>query len=207
MHALAAGDRLPVTQDEFEAWCLGPDGPECGHFEFLFGCVVAEPPAAWPHGEVSGTLALRIANFVRRRRLGHFFDASQGFALPSGDTLEPDAAVVLRATWDAAPAPVPGRFLRVVPDLVVEVLSPRTERRDRGPKRDLYERNGVREYWLVDPRRREVAVLTLGTDDRYAPAHEHHGTDMARSQILGGFAVRVCDLFPPSPARRPVGRR
>jgi Uma2 family endonuclease len=109
--ARAALNRLPATQDELEL----------GHFEFLHGCIVAEPPASWPHGTIGATLGA----FVRQHRLGFFFDSSQGCALPSGDMVEPDAAVILRKTWDAAPAPRRG-FLRIVPDLIVEVLSPGT---------------------------------------------------------------------------------
>jgi len=59
------------------------------------------------------------------------------------------------------------RFARVVnekhataaPDLVVEVLSPGTRRRDKGRKRAVYDREGVREYWMMDPEARSVTVL------------------------------------------------
>jgi Uma2 family endonuclease len=196
MALAAAMNHLPATQDEFESWALGPDGPELGHFEFLYGCVVAEPPASWPHGKVGGSVGGRLAPFVEKLRLGLYFDASQGFALPSGDTVEPDAAVILHETWDAAPPPTPGRFLRVVPDLVVEVLSPRTARRDRGPKRDIYERNGVREYWLVDPRRCEIIVLARGTAGHFVTACAATGERPARSTLLAGFVVGPCDVFP-----------
>jgi Uma2 family endonuclease len=196
MGRAVAINRLPASQEEFEDWCLGPEGPDVGHFEFLMGCVVAEPPASWPHGLVGGSIGERLASFVKRRRLGLFFDASQGFALPSGDTLEPDAAVVLRGTWDAAPAPTPGRFLRVVPDLVVEVLSPRTARRDQGVKREIYERNGVREYWLLDARPGEIVVLARDASGRFAPACTATGGAPARSVLLPGFAVRPSDVFP-----------
>src|SRR5215831_5456309 len=172
--------RLPATQDEFEAWCARFDGSELGRFEFLYGCVVAEPPARWPHGKLDATLCHRLASHVEDSGRGLVLGSSQGFALPSGDTVEPDVAVVLRETWDAAPPPVPGRFLTVVPDLVVEVLSPSTARRDRGPKRDIYERNGVREYWLVDPRRREITILALGVDG-FGAEHTAAGDDPARS--------------------------
>jgi Uma2 family endonuclease len=53
------------------------------------------------------------------------------------------------------------RFATVVPDLVVEILSPSTARRDRTEKKAIYAANGVREYWLVDPRRRHVVVHAL----------------------------------------------
>jgi len=59
------------------------------------------------------------------------------------------------------------RFARVVnekhataaPDLVVEILSPGTRRRDKGRKRAVYDREGVREYWMVDPEARSITVL------------------------------------------------
>jgi Uma2 family endonuclease len=109
--------RLPATQDEFEAWCDRLDGSELGRFEFLYGCVVAEPTAGWPHGRLDVTLARRLMSHVDDAGLGLVFGSSQGFALPSGDTVAPDAAVVLRETWEAAPPPILGRFLTVVPDL------------------------------------------------------------------------------------------
>jgi Uma2 family endonuclease len=191
----AALNRLPSTQDEFEDWCTGPDGPELGHFEFLHGCIVAEPPANWPHGRIGGSVGARLGAFVEKRRLGLFFDSSQGFALPSGDTVEPDAAVILQDTWDAAPPPRP-RFLRIVPDLVVEVLSPSTAWRDRSVKRKIYERNGVREYWLLDTRRREITVLVRGPAGRFETACAVTGDERARSVLLPGFAVRPSDVFP-----------
>jgi Uma2 family endonuclease len=188
--------RLPATQDEFEAWCAGFDGSELGRFEFLYGCVVAEPPAHWPHGKLGVSLSHRLASHVEDCGLGLVFDASQGFALPSGDTVAPDVAVVLRETWEAAPPPTPDRFLSVVPDLVVEVLSPSTQRRDRGPKRDIYERNGVREYWLLDARRCAITVLVRDASGRLGAEGTATGERPARSVLLPGFSVRPAEIFP-----------
>ena len=65
------------------------------------------------------------------------------------------------------------KTIDIPPDLVVEILSPGTRRRDLNDKRELYARFGVREYWIVDPERQGVTVLTL-TDGRYedVPAGE-----------------------------------
>src|SRR5262245_51791176 len=179
MKVAAALSRLPATQDEFETWCLTLDGSDLGRYEFLYGCVVAEPPAGWPHGKLDMSIGYHLMSHVGDR--GLVFGSSQRFALPSGDTVAPDSAVILRETWDAAPPPVPGRFLTVVPDLVVEVLSPSTGRRDLQIKRDIYERNGVREYWLLDPRRREITVLVRRPDGRFGAARTVAGNKAARS--------------------------
>ena len=84
--ALAAQlSRLPATQDEFEAWCANLDGSEIGRFEFLYGCVVAEPPSHWPHGKLDAAFVHRLASRVEDPGHGLVFGSSQGFALPSGD--------------------------------------------------------------------------------------------------------------------------
>ena len=78
------------------------------------------------------------------------------------------------------------------PDLVVEILSPSTEARDRAQKPEVYGRHGVREYWIVHPERKEVLVLrrvrgqwseqTLTVADDYSP------------RLLPGFQLRVTEV-------------
>ena len=53
------------------------------------------------------------------------------------------------------------------PDLVVEVLSPGTAKNDKGYKKDLYEKSGVKEYWIIDPVPRSIEVYLL-TDGKFA---------------------------------------
>jgi Uma2 family endonuclease len=54
----------------------------------------------------------------------------------------------------------------------------------------------VREYWLVDPRRREITILALGVDGCFGPEHTAAGDDPARSTLLPGFSVRPSEIFP-----------
>ncbi|HCF59900.1 MAG TPA: hypothetical protein DFS52_18145 [Myxococcales bacterium] len=90
--------------------------------------------------------------------------------------------------------PTPGRFLKVVPDLVVEIASESTASRDRGEKKAIYERNGVREYWLVDWRSREVTVFGLA-GGRFDEGTVSGPTGRAVSSVLAGFEVSVGDLL------------
>ena len=123
---------------------------------------------------------------------GVVLDSSAGYDLPSGDTVEPDVSYIAQARFDAGPPPQRGRFLRIVPTLVIEILSPATARRDRTEKRAIYARNGVDEYWLVDPDRQCITVHTLsaGTYD----AGHTFTTGRVRSRVLPDLALAVEDV-------------
>ena len=95
------------------------------------------PPAGWPHGRLDAKLSQILARACRSTPLGIVLGSSTGYDLPSGDTLEPDVSFVSAERLAAGPQPVRGRFLTVVPTLVVEILSPSTSRRDR-PRRRPY---------------------------------------------------------------------
>ena len=96
---------------------------------------------------------------------------------------------------DAGPPPVEGKFLRVVPDLVFEILSAATASRDRGEKKGIYEASGVREYWLIEARAREVVVFAL-EGGRYSEERVFGESDRATSQVLPGLEMPVVDLMP-----------
>jgi Uma2 family endonuclease len=83
----------------------------------------------------------------------------------------------------------------VVPDLVVEVLSPSTKRIDQEQKKRVYERNGVREYWLVDPVSQSVHVLSL-TAAGYDEGRSLAAGETLTSQVLSGLQIPVAELFP-----------
>ncbi len=79
------------------------------------------------------------------------------------------------------------------PDLVVEVLSPSTAKRDRGVKFDVYERHGVGEYWLIDPEARFVEVYQRA-DERFG-RQGVYGVEAAFTSAVLGVEVKVEALF------------
>ena len=98
------------------------------------------------------------------------------------------------------------RFARVVnekhaiaaPDLVVEVLSPGTRRRDKGRKRAVYDREGVQEYWIVDPDARAITALRRpqaggGLSD-VTTASAAAG-DVLSSPLFPGLRIPLRDVF------------
>jgi hypothetical protein len=99
MRALTFESSQTVTQREFAAWARVLETRDRNRYELLNGRVVLEPPAGWPHGEAEVDVAVALATFVKARRLGKVFGSSQGFELPSGDTVD----VVIRLAVDAVP--------------------------------------------------------------------------------------------------------
>jgi Uma2 family endonuclease len=167
---------------------------DSSHYELLNGRVVMNPPAGYPHGSIGNRIQRLIGNYVAESSLGEVFDSSQGFELPSGDTVEPDHSFVSRERWELAPPPEHGKFLRVVPDLVAEVLSTRTASQDRGEKKAIYERNGVREYWLVDPRARCLTQF-LAVGGGFDSGRKLGEDERCVSHVLVGLEFQVGSIL------------
>jgi len=191
---LAFESTRTLTQEEFAAWVAARWRGDLSHYELLDGRVVMTPAAGYPHGAIEAALGGILEPFVRKRTLGKCFGSSQGFELPSGDTVEPDYGFVSAERWRAIPQPEEGRFLRVVPDLVVEILSPSTAAVDRGEKKDVYERNGVREYRLIDPRARTLLVYTR-QGDRFDTGRTFAEGQPFSSAVLPGLAFDVASVL------------
>jgi Uma2 family endonuclease len=183
------------TPEEFRRWLDERPAADVNRYELINGRIVMSPPAKLRHGVVESNLHASIAVHVRDRRLGITLGSSAGFDLPTGDTLEPDFSFISRERWEAGPRPLPTDegFTRIVPDLAIEVLSPTSVRRDRIEKRLIYARCGVREYWLVDPTRREVTLFT-SVGDRF-PEPLVLGSGEIPSRVLPELHACVEDVL------------
>ena len=85
------------------------------------------------------------------------------------------------------------------PDLIVEVLSPSTQRHDRLVKYNLYQQAGVREYWIVSPEERVAQVFLLGEHRFYVPVDLGTAKDTLKVNVLEDCVVDLGDVFPEAP--------
>jgi len=181
------------NQRTFRRWVDARPHSDFNHYELVHGRIVMTPPAGWLHGSIEGRVVSLLDQHVSRHRLGIVFGSSTGYNLPSGDTLEPDASYVATGRFAAHPPTRPEEFLRLVPNLVVEILSPGSAKRDRLEKKALYEANGVDEYWIVDGRHRAVTLFSLGPNGYDAGRTVIAGS--LRSAVLPKLRVPVAKLF------------
>ena len=170
----------------------GPDS----RMELLDGEAVMMAPPARIHQRVSGELFRQIANFLEGK-------ACQVYAAPfavrlfeeDGDgpedvdtVVEPDISVIC----DERKLDQHG--CKGAPDLVMEILSPSTMRHDRLVKWKLYQRAGVREYWIVSPKERTVQVFLL--QGGLLCPHEVYGEgDIAKVNVLDGCFIELGKVF------------
>jgi Uma2 family endonuclease len=181
------------TQREFRRWLDARPASDLNHYELLDGRIVMTPPAGWTHGTVGNRIGVRLGQHVQARGLGIVLDASAGYELPSGDTLEPDVSFVSTARFGSRPPRTPNQFLRMPPTLAIEILSPSTARRDQTEKKDIYARNGVDEYWIVDPAKKTVTVFHL-IRRRYAAGRSYKAGRIL-SRVLPELDLSVEHVF------------
>lgn len=89
------------SQEAFRRWVETRPPSDIHHYELIRGRIVMSPPAGARHACIGSQLNALIRGRVAKRRLGLVFDASAGFELPSGDTLEPDVSFVSRRSWSS----------------------------------------------------------------------------------------------------------
>lgn len=149
--------RIRVTVDDLATL---DDGRR---YELFDGVPEVNPSPAPRHQLVVGALYATLRDFVRRERLGVVYVAPLDVVFDPYDLCQPEVLFV-----SAARAHVVGeKNVTAAPDLVVEVLSPGTRRRDGVVKAALYARFGVPRYWIVDPDASTLEQLHLD-DDAYA---------------------------------------
>ncbi len=123
--------------------------------ELLDGRIIAmSPRPTVNHNMIAFTIARIFGNFLEGKSCIAFSDGVDVF-LTENDRVIPDVMIVCDKNK------IQKSGIHGTPDLVVEVLSPSTAKVDRGYKKSLYERCGVKEYWIVEPEARSIEVYLL----------------------------------------------
>lgn len=164
---------------------------EPGRFDLIRGELVRMPPTGGIHGEIATELTRHVANFVADHRLGKVYIDETGFVLSVEPpiVLAPDLAFVRN---DRLP-PIEERqsFLRLAPDLAVEIVSPSDRMSQVRAKVDEYLNANVPLLWVIEPRHRRATVYQ--PDQTPIMLSEHDTFD--GMNVLPGFQLRVGTIF------------
>ncbi len=160
--------------------------------EIIDGVHYVTPSPVTKHQRISRELLYLLVQFLKSHPLGEVFDAPFDVVLSMYDVVEPDLVYLS----NERAALLTEKNLQGAPDLVVEILSPGTSGRDVGIKRDLYERFGAREYWVIDPDLEAVTVHRRDGDRLNALGVVTRDTDgVVTSPLLPEFEAPLSAIF------------
>jgi Uma2 family endonuclease len=169
-----------MKYEEFLEW----DGPD-QHVEWVDGEIVFMPPISNDHQDLGGWFIAVLRIFVEAFQLGVV--RHEPFQMKTGPNLPgraPDVLFVAKRYLSR----IKKNHLEGPADVVIEI-SPGTRSIDRGDKHYEYEKGGVREYWLIDPERKQAEFYILGRNRIYRAADISEG--VFRSAVLKNFWLKV----------------
>lgn len=179
-------------------------------YEIIEGVKFMAASANIKHNKLVSRLLINIGMHVAVNKLGFVFSDSLDVHFPDGNLFMPDFAFVNAANENLV-LRNEGATLYGVPDMVAEIFSRSTMRNDTGIKKDIYERNGVKEYWIIDPWYENISVYLLRdgkyflddvyqnwTDDELARLPDEERAKIKLQvpvNVLDGFKIKIRNIF------------
>ncbi len=179
---------VKLTYDDF---VLFPD--DGLRHELIDGEHYVTPAPNTKHQAILGQLYLVIGNWLEDHPIGKVFFAPFDVVFSDFDVVEPDLLYLSHARAAEALTPL---HVRGVPELVVEIASKGTRKRDDTIKRRLYEQAGVSEYWTLDPEIEVVRVYRRTIEGFGRPVEfAHEAGDTLSTPLLEGLTIPLARIF------------
>lgn len=161
--------------------------------EFINGEIQIPSPARLEHLNVIRLLSRLMSIHTDTKNLGIVLSEKAMISLGRND-YEPD---IVFFKEEKVKGFTPDQMFFPAPDLVVEVLSKSTQKKDRGIKKEDYAAHGIPEYWIIDPIKQEIEqyLLTSPNDTIYFLPHKFSISEDIESKVIQGFTIPVLALF------------
>ena len=175
----------PLTVHDYRELPEGP--PYC---QLIEGDLITSPSPDLFHQDILLNLARIIGNYLETNPVGKVAIAPSDVHLTDLNVYQPDLYFISNARKSILSA----QGAEGAPDLVAEILSPKTARFDKGVKREVYARTGVKELWIIDPTLREIQVYHL-TKSADVPAATLGEEKEIESALLPGLRISLKIIF------------
>ncbi len=192
MSLLLSKDRSPYTYSDYLSW------HEDERFELIDGVPFSMTPSPpRKHQEISGELFRQFANYLIDKKC-RIYAAPFDVRIPEGDkdndeditnVVQPDLTIVCDEKK------LDERGCKGSPDLIVEIISKGTFKKDMGQKLSLYEKVGVKEYWVVYPKDETVMVFRLVDEQGYGEPDIYNKKDCIRPSLFPDLLVEMERVF------------
>lgn len=168
--------------------------PHGERFELVGGKLVETTEMGARASWIAGRLHTKLNNYSQHAKRGWAFTAEAGIQCFSGEPQKvrrPDVFFVCRGRFENEE--VPDGFVRLVPDVAAEVISPNDLYYDVAEKVQEYLDAGIRLVWIVDPKTRTVTIYRARGGD---PSRLNEKDELTGEGVLSEFRCEVAELFP-----------
>ena len=171
----------------YQDYCQLPDEVRA---EILDGELLMSPSPFRKHQSISREIEFRLCQWVKTHPLGEVYNAPFDVVLSQYDIVQPDLLYISYERKSIlTEANVQG-----APDLVIEILSSGDKKRDTVKKKAIYEKYGVKEYWIVDPDTETISVFIL-EEKVFQEKGIYKRNQVLESTLLPGFSLVLEDVF------------
>jgi Uma2 family endonuclease len=160
-------------------------------YEILEGELMMTPAPSPQHQDVSINLEFFLYAHIRRFGLGKLFHAPFDVIMSNISIVQPDILFISVEKLSS----ITERGFEGAPDLVVEILSPATQRYDRINKLKIYASHGVKWYWLVSPHEKTLEEFEL-QEGGYTLRQAHSGNDSFKPLLFQGLTIELSEVWP-----------
>ncbi|HEY3173921.1 MAG TPA: Uma2 family endonuclease [Thermoanaerobaculia bacterium] len=164
--------------------------PDDQRYEIIDGELFLTPAPGTYHQRISAHLQYLLTRRVREMGEGEIFNAPCDLLLSETDVVQSDLFFIARGRERI----VEEKYVSAAPDLVIEILSESTVKRDRGIKSKLYERSGVKELWLVDPWEKTVEIFRRD-ESGFVRHARFDSSETIRTPMFPGLEISLLEVF------------
>ncbi|MFW5759914.1 MAG: Uma2 family endonuclease [Cyclobacteriaceae bacterium] len=158
--------------------------------QLINGQLIMSPSPSVMHQRVLRNLALKLNEYAEKRSDEVLFSAIDVY-LNETNVPQPDIVYIFKENKNS----IKEKGIEGAPDLIVEIISPSNSYIDRYQKKDLYEKSGVKEYWLVDPNNATLEIYHLGAE-KYEMVQYVVSQGQIKSQLLTQLKFDLQELWP-----------
>ncbi|MHB8124079.1 MAG: Uma2 family endonuclease [Desulfitobacteriaceae bacterium] len=171
--------------------------PEDERWEIIDGIPYLKAAPAPVHQEILMELSRQIANYLENKPC-KVYPAPFCVRLPQGseknekevkNIVEPDISIVCDKSK------IDNKGCNGAPDLIIEIISPSSTKKDRVVKFNMYEEAGVKEYWIVEPEQKLVSVFLLQNSERYSRPDMYTDENSVKVSLFPDLIIDLSAVF------------
>jgi Uma2 family endonuclease len=179
-----AAPTKPFTYDD---WLNLPS--DCYKYEVIEGELITRETPWTIHQRISGNLLYAFHKYIKENKLGELIGPID-VVLSMTNIVQPDLTYISKERSQI----IAEKNIVKAPDLVIEIISEDTKIRDQTTKKTLYEKYGVKEYWIVYPDEEEVEQFIL-QDEAFELKDELEASQKIVSTVIDGFTLPLKKIF------------